>query len=133
MIFLGAFCMRVTPVPIPNTEVKTHSAYGTAGIFRGRVGLRQGSNIQKAPRYPRGFLCFVHLCFVREGPRYCSGGLCRFWAPWFPPGLSLFPATRVQRRPSLERRDLAFLDSGIFPARDGSGASLGTTSHLSRL
>jgi hypothetical protein len=40
------------PVPIPNTEVKPLSAHGTAGIFRGRVGLRQGSNIQTAARYP---------------------------------------------------------------------------------
>ncbi len=34
--------MGVTPVPIPNTEVKTQRAYGTAGTVRGRVGPRQG-------------------------------------------------------------------------------------------
>jgi hypothetical protein len=33
----------VTPVPIPNTEVKPHRAYGTAGTVRGRVGPCQGT------------------------------------------------------------------------------------------
>ena len=34
----GAFGRGVTPVPIPNTEVKPPCAYGTAGYPGGRVG-----------------------------------------------------------------------------------------------
>lgn len=33
--------MRVTPVPIPNTVVKPHSADGTAASRGGRVGRLQ--------------------------------------------------------------------------------------------
>ena len=34
----GAFGGGATPVPIPNTEVKSPCAYGTAGFPGGRVG-----------------------------------------------------------------------------------------------
>jgi hypothetical protein len=59
------------PVPIPNTEVKPLSAHGTAGTFRGRVGLRQGSNIRhktakRLPVAPGGVFCWDH----QETPRW---------------------------------------------------------------
>jgi hypothetical protein len=47
------------PVPIPNTEVKPHSAHGTAGIFRGRVGLRQGLFQNGHPGFTPGWPFFV--------------------------------------------------------------------------
>jgi hypothetical protein len=40
--FPGAYSLRATPVPIPNTEVKPQRAYGTTVICRGRVGRCQG-------------------------------------------------------------------------------------------
>ena len=46
------------PVPIPNTEVKPLCAHGTAVIFRGRVGPRQGL-FQKAPSGITGWGFFV--------------------------------------------------------------------------
>ncbi len=40
-IFLGHYSEGGTPVPFPNTEVKSFSAYGTAGFTGGRVGRGQ--------------------------------------------------------------------------------------------
>ena len=41
----GAFGRGVTPVPIPNTEVKPPCAYGTAGYPGGRVGQCRRSSV----------------------------------------------------------------------------------------
>ena len=49
------------PVPIPNTEVKPLRAYGTAGIFRGRVGLRQGPLSETPSGTPGGVSSFMDL------------------------------------------------------------------------
>ena len=55
----GAFGRGATPVTIPNTEVKSPCAYGTAGIPGGRVGrcrlLRAGLQQARSSvgeRYP---------------------------------------------------------------------------------
>ena len=42
----GAFGRGATPVTIPNTEVKSPCAYGTAGIPGGRVGRCRRSSVR---------------------------------------------------------------------------------------
>ena len=56
--------MGDTPVPIPNTAVKLHSAHGTAGIVRGRVGLRQGFLYKGSLLMGRPFVVLKQLRLV---------------------------------------------------------------------
>ena len=57
--FSGDFIDRVTPVPIPNTEVKPVGADDTASFRCGKVGRRRIYNLSKKPVQTRaGFLLF---------------------------------------------------------------------------
>ena len=55
----GGNSEEVTPVPIPNTEVKLFSADGTA--WETAWESRTPPNKFKSPSFLRGAFCFVHL------------------------------------------------------------------------
>ena len=50
---------EVIPVPIPNTEVKSPSGEGTAGVARGRVARRQAFSPEPRASQSRGALFFL--------------------------------------------------------------------------
>ena len=53
---------EVIPVPIPNTEVKSPSGEGTAGVARGRVARRQAFFPEPLPgQHPAGAFSFSWL------------------------------------------------------------------------
>ena len=54
--FSGDIVDRVTPVPIPNTEVKPIGADDTAAFSCGKVGSRR-DNFKKARSEMNGLLC----------------------------------------------------------------------------
>lgn len=59
---LGGFCGRGTPVPIPNTEVKTASADGTR---KGRVGRRQDLHLFYKDKKTRLMPCFLFVLYFQ--------------------------------------------------------------------
>ena len=62
---------EVIPVPIPNTEVKSPSGEGTAGVARGRVARRQAFSPEpRASHIARGFFFWPGASF---DPRATGG------------------------------------------------------------
>ncbi len=56
--WFGGDSEEVTPVPMPNTEVKLFSADGSRGFPPVRVGRRQAIITVKAAHHELPFLCF---------------------------------------------------------------------------
>ena len=103
---------RVTPVPIPNTEVKTCIANGTrffgARESRTRTGL--GCEALRAPE--RGPFLFCS-CFPKESAEY-SKGLTRSLSAW--PALTPSMGAQALRHPSRTR--LAKIDANGTPSTE---------------
>ena len=64
---------EVIPVPIPNTEVKSPSGEGTAGVARGRVARRQAFSPEPRASQSRGALFFGPVRLLTRAPQ----GACR--------------------------------------------------------
>ncbi len=62
----GGYSEEVTPVPIPNTEVKLFSADGTAPSVGGRVGHRRNLLYPHGPSDCEGFFYVTDLIAVRD-------------------------------------------------------------------
>ena len=84
---------EVIPVPIPNTEVKSPSGEGTAGVARGRVARRQAFSPEPRASQSRGALFFetgnlkTGNCRAAEGAD--QDGHIRESASMSGPGLAL--------------------------------------------
>ena len=59
--FSGGFVGKVTPVPIPNTEVKLAGADDTASFRCGKVGSRRIKFKSKKPAQSERVFCFSVL------------------------------------------------------------------------
>ena len=67
----GASGRGVTPVSIPNTEVKPPCAYGTAGFLGGRVGRCRHSNVSSMLK---NSLLIAEVVKLVDAPDSKSGG-----------------------------------------------------------
>jgi hypothetical protein len=64
MTFFGGFSVGATPLPIPNREVKPHSADGTA--FSGRVGRRRILSPVAAMQQGFFFVGFISIMISKK-------------------------------------------------------------------
>ena len=65
---------EVIPVPIPNTEVKSPSGEGTAGVARGRVARRQAFSPEPRASQSRGVFFRSFVALSNPPMRLCRVG-----------------------------------------------------------